>query len=48
MTIHPASGTHRFAHQAMATEFEIFCAHSDVEVRGYVAKTLWDNLREKP
>jgi hypothetical protein len=65
MTIQPSDiGARRFAHQAMATEFEIFCVHQvyevpppgqremyvrpRVEVRGYVAKSLWDDLREMP
>jgi len=39
MTIHPADiGAHRFAHQAMATEFEIFCAHLD---REYARQAAW-------
>ena len=64
MTIHPSDiGARRFAHQAVATEFEIFCVpqiykvappdqylelRPSVEVRGYVAKSLWDDLREMP
>jgi thiamine biosynthesis lipoprotein len=39
MTIHAADiGAHRFAHQAMATEFEIFCAHAD---REYAQQAAW-------
>jgi len=39
MTIHPSDiGGHRFAHQAMATEFEIFCAHAD---REYAQQAAW-------
>jgi thiamine biosynthesis lipoprotein len=38
MTIAPASSAHRFAHQAMATEFEIYCAHAD---RDYAQQAAW-------
>ena len=31
-------GAHRFAHQAMHTEFEIFCAHAD---REYAQQAAW-------
>ena len=39
MTIHPSDiGARRFAHQAMATEFEIFCVHPDGE---YAQQACW-------
>jgi thiamine biosynthesis lipoprotein len=39
MTIHPADiGAHRFANQAMATEFEIFCVHAG---RDYAQQAAW-------
>jgi thiamine biosynthesis lipoprotein len=39
MTIHPSDiGALRFAHQAMATEFEIFCVHAD---REYAQQAAW-------
>ena len=39
MTIHPRDiGALRFAHQAMATEFEIFCVHADP---AYAQQAAW-------
>lgn len=39
MTIHPSDiGALRFAHQAMNTEFEIFCAYAD---HGYAQQAAW-------
>ena len=39
MTIHPSDiGAHRFAHQAMATEFEIFPVHPN---RDYAQQAAW-------
>jgi thiamine biosynthesis lipoprotein len=45
MTVHPADiGAHRFAHQAMATEFEIFCVHPDGEYAQQAAWAAFDLL----
>jgi len=43
--IHPSDiGALRFAHQAMHTEFEIFCAHGDSEYARQAAWTAFDLL----
>jgi len=45
MTIHPSDiGARRFAHQAMATEFEIFCAHPDGDYAQQAAWAAFDLL----
>ena len=36
------AGTHRFAHKAMATVFEIVCAHEDREYAGQAAQAAFD------
>jgi len=36
------AGTHRFAHKAMATVFEIVCAHEDREYAGQAARAAFD------
>jgi thiamine biosynthesis lipoprotein len=39
MTVHPSDiGAHSFAHQAMATEFEIYCVHPG---REYAQQAVW-------
>lgn len=45
MTIHPSDiGARRFAHQAMATEFEIFCVHADGDYAQQAAWAAFDLL----
>jgi len=45
MTIHPPDiGARRFAHQAMATEFEIFCVHEDGDYAQQAAWAAFDLL----
>ena len=43
--IHPSDiGAHRFGHQAMATEFEIFCVHPDRDYAQQAARAAFDLL----
>jgi thiamine biosynthesis lipoprotein len=45
MIIHPSDiGAHRFAHQAMATEFEIYCVHAGQEYAQQAAWAAFDLL----
>jgi thiamine biosynthesis lipoprotein len=38
----PGSGVHRFSHEAMATLFEIRCAHADASYAGQAAQAAFD------
>ena len=44
----PDIGAHRFAHQAMATEFEILCAHPNREYAQQAAWAAFDLLDNTP
>jgi thiamine biosynthesis lipoprotein len=40
----PAAGVHRFSHAAMATVFEVHCAHPDARYSGQAAQAAFDEV----